>query len=146
MILLLVVVAPIAVTILAVLPIMEARDSAAHALSTAQQTRDWVAGQVRAYPANADDVAGGGVPEVIAFSLSEIEESLIGGGLRDVVSQLSDRDDGGIDLAFDNAPFDLLGAWLDSAQSEWGHDIRSFRIDAVSPGLVNARLELEPSG
>jgi len=138
-----VVVVPLAVIFLAVLPLMQARDAARAQAAEATAMLDWVAVQVRALPAEGTELPMAEVGIGDPIGISGIEESLVRGDLRAQVSQLSNRPGGGIDLALEAAPFDLLGAWLLAMTPDWGYRIAAFRIEAVEPGLVNATFELE---
>jgi len=139
-----VVVVPLAVVFLAVLPMMQARDAARLEAFEAGAMLGWVSEQVRALPAEgtADAVDRAGAEPI---GISGIEESLVRDGLRGQVSQLSNRADDGVDLALDGAPFAVLGDWLQAMVPVWGYSIAAFRIEAASPGLVNATFELEPA-
>jgi len=132
---------PVAVVFLALMPLMEARDRTARAAQEASSTLIWVADQVRRLP-----VGGAGDGPTITgpapIGISGIEDSLVQGSLRDFVSQLANRTDGGIDLALEAAPFDDLTLWLQSVLPVWGYRIAAFRIEAVTNGLVNASFEL----
>ncbi len=136
---------PLAIVFLVVLPLIGARQEAAADLRDAEEMRNWVSEQVREFPANAGELGSEAAGIAAAFSLSEVEESLVGAGVREAVSQLSDREGGGMDLSFDAVAFAPLGAWLDDISPIWGLDITAFRIEAVSPGLVSARFTLEPA-
>lgn len=136
------VVVPVAVVFLAVMPMLGAKDRAVQSVKQAEVSRDWVADQVRSFPANAEEMSGGDGAPAVALSLSEIEESLVSAGLRDAVRQLSDRPEGGIDLGFDAVPFGVMGDWLTGIAPVWGYDVQAFRIEAATPGLVNASFEL----
>jgi len=136
-----VIVLPLAVVFLAVMPLMEARDRAANAAQEARATLNWVSDQVRSLPVDASatgTVASGPDP----IGISGIEESLVSFALRDFAKQLANRADGGVDLALEEAPFEALSGWMQSALPELGYDLRAFRIDAASPGKVNAQFEL----
>ena len=138
-----VVVVPLAVIFLAVLPLMQARDAARAQATEAAAMLDWVATQVRALPAEGAEAATAPDANTGPIGISGIEESLVRGDLRAQVSQLSNRPQGGIDLALEAAPFELLGAWLQAMTPLWGYRIAAFRIEAAEPGLVNATFELE---
>ncbi|KMW59438.1 General secretion pathway protein M [Candidatus Rhodobacter oscarellae] len=135
---------PLAVVFLAVLPMTEARDAARQQAREATALRDWVAGQVRQMPLSAEAAsatnAEANTSEVIG--LAAIEEGLIGAGLRDQITQLADRSDGGVDIALEDALFDELSRWLSDAEPRWGYRLHAFRIEAASPGLVRAQFEL----
>jgi type II secretory pathway component PulM len=137
------VVVPVAVVTLAVLPMLDARDAARAEARAALGLRDWVAEQVRNFPqeAVAEAPIGADNPPI---GLSGLEDSLRRVGLRDQVTQLANRADGGVDLALEAAEFALLGDWLDAMVPLWGYDLAGFRIEAADPGLVNAEFLLEP--
>lgn len=132
---------PLAVFFLGVQPLLDARDTAARQAQEAAALRDWVAAQVRVFPEDAQAQAA---QTSGAIGITGIEDGLVAWGVRDAVSQLANRDNG-VDIAFDAVPFDLLGQWLVSQTPDWGYDIRAFRVEMVSLGLVNARFELEPA-
>lgn len=137
---------PVAVVALVLVPLAEARDRAAARASETAALLDWVSAQVRALPADPGETADTALPPAAPMAISAIEESLLNFALRDQVAQLANRADGGIDLALDDARFDLVAAWLDEMAPGWGYEIASFRIDAASPGLVDATLTLRPAG
>ena len=133
---------PIAIVFLAALPLMEARDKARGAAEEAEALLGWVSDQVRALPADSASVSEAGSTSD-AIGITGIEESLVRYGLRNQVSQLSNRSEGGIDVALEAAPFDALSDWLTGTAPDWGYEIGAFRIEAADPGLVNATFELE---
>ena len=142
--LLAIVIVPVAVIFLAVMPLMETRDRANDQLRESKALLVWVSDQVRLMPAEvAGNAAETGASAVIG--LSGIEESLVTAGLREQVSKLSDRTDGGVDLSLEAAPFEQLSAWLTQMSPTWGYALSAFRIEAATPGLVNANFELRPA-
>lgn len=137
------VVVPLAVIFLAVLPLTQARDGARNQASEAAAMLDWVAGQVRALPAEGVDARLTSEATAGPIGISGIEDSLVRSGLRARITELSDRPEGGIGLALEGASFDVLGAWLQEMTPVWGYRFASFRIEAAEPGLINAVFELE---
>ncbi len=135
------VVLPLALVFFAALPLRETRDEARRAHAEARAMLDWVSGQVRALPAE-----GAATPSPAAaaepIGISALEQSLVQAGLRGLVADLSNRDDGGIDLAFDAVPFADLAGWLAAVDKDWGYAIAGFRIERDAPGLVRASFEL----
>ncbi len=136
------VVIPVAVAFLAVMPLLQTRDGAARAADEARAVLGWVSQQVRIMPAEGaqalEPPGAGGEP----IGLTGIEDSLVRIGLRDFVSQLSNRSGGGVDLTLEAAPFERLGDWLQAMVPLWGYELEAFRIEAASPGLVNASFVL----
>lgn len=134
---------PAALVIAVALPLIEARDAARAERADAVALRDWVADQVRTMPAEGAQIdASADTPQPIG--ISAIEQSLVDAGLRAQVTDLSNRDDGGVDLALDAVPFEALTAWLARVSPGWGYRIAAFRIDRDEPGLVRASFDLEP--
>lgn len=134
---------PLALAFLLVLPMLEAREAADRAAVEAEALRGWVAERVEALPPeglNAASVAD----SPPAIGLSGLEQSLIAAGLRDRVAQLSDREDGGVELRFDPVPFAALAAWLADTTPGWRYRIATFRIARDGPGLSVASFVLEP--
>ncbi len=137
------VVVPAALVFALVLPLVEARDAARAAAQESTAVRAWVADRVRGLPAEG----GAPVVETAAtepIGISAVEQGLVQAGLRGQVVDLSNRDDGGIDLALDAVAFEALIAWLAQASPDWGYRIAAFRIERDAPGLVRASFELEP--
>ncbi|MDJ0630535.1 MAG: type II secretion system protein GspM [Rhodobacter sp.] len=135
-------VVPLAIVMLGILPVLQARDTARTAAFEAHALLGWVSEQVEALPAEGLTAA----PEVAAappIGISGIEQSLLREDLRGVVSGLSARPDGGIDLDFDAVAFERLTNWLYFASPDWGYRIASFRIERAEPGLVTASFVLE---
>ena len=139
------VVVPVAIAFLVVMPLIEARDRAARSLSEAEAMRVWVAEQVKLLPPESVGEATTSLQPAEPIGITGIEESLVRIDLRDFVTQLANRDRGGVDLTLENAPFDRLGDWLLAMAPRWGYEVSAFRIDATDPGLVNASFELEPA-
>ena len=139
------VVVPVALVFLVVMPMVEARDRAARGLDEAQAMRTWVAQQIRALPPESVESGTTSLAPSEPIGITGIEESLVRIDLRDFVTQLANRDSGGIDLTLEAAPFDRLGDWLLAMAPRWGYEVTGFRIDATDPGLVNAAFELEPA-
>lgn len=134
---------PVAVIFLAILPMTQSRDAARVQAKESSAMLEWVTAQVRALPAEQTDMAAEPGIGRAPIGISDIEESLVRGALRDQVSQLSNRPDGGVDLSLEAARFDLLGDWLQEMTPAWGYRIAAFRIEAAGPGMVNATFELE---
>lgn len=138
-------VVPLAVVMLGVMPLLQARDAARTAAIEAEAMLGWVAGQVEQLPAEGLAAAAEETqPEPIG--ISGIEQSLVGQDLRRLVSQLAVRSDGGIDLEFEPVAFDRLTGWLYEVSPGWGYRIASFRIDRDEPGMVTASFVLEAAG
>ena len=137
------VVVPLGVAFLGVIPLLQAREAARLSAFEAKAMLGWVAEQVETLPAEglaSNDVSQ--PPEPIG--ISGIEQTLVRDGLRDRVSQLSNRAGGGVNLDFDAIPFDQLTAWLAGTTPNWGYRIASFRIERTpDAGLVAAAFELE---
>ena len=131
---------PAAIVFFAVLPMIEARNSATARAQESEILLAWVVDQVRITPISED--GAGQEADSSAIGIAGIEDSLVAGGLRDRVAQLANRPDGGVDLALDDAPFTALTDWLQSMETTSGYQITAFRLDATSPGLVNAVFEL----
>lgn len=136
-----VVVIPLAVVFLAIMPLMQARDAAETAAFEARGLRNWVADQVRVLPAQGDATESQPLASTDPIGISGIEGSLVRVDLRPHVSALANRENG-VDVALEEAPFDNLGNWLMAMTPVWGYSIAAFRIEATSPGLVNASFEL----
>ncbi|MEL7116087.1 MAG: type II secretion system protein GspM, partial [Pseudomonadota bacterium] len=135
------IVLPFAVIFFAVLPLMEASERADAAARDNEATLTWVTEQVTKMPENAG-ADGGAEADSLTIGIAGIEDRLVSAGLRDQVVQLANRADGGVDLALEDTPFETLTAWLRSVEGDWGYQIAAFRLDAASPGLVNAVFEL----
>lgn len=138
-----VIVIPLAVVFLAVMPLLEARNSARAEADRAHALLEWVSEQVRAMPADGAEAAAPLGTGAEPIGISGIEESLVRVDLRPHVSQLSNRAEGGVDLTLEGAPFGLLGDWLLAMVPVWGYELAAFRLETVSPGIVNASFELE---
>jgi type II secretory pathway component PulM len=145
LLLLSVIVIPLAVVFLALQPMMQARDDARIAALEARALLTWVSGQVEALPAENGQAERDVVRSIDPIGISGIEESLVTLGLRSNVSQLANRAAGGVDLTLDEASFELVTAWLDTIAPIWGYRLAAFRVEALSPGLVNAAFELVPA-
>ena len=137
------IVVPVAAVFLGIMPLMEARDKAQNKTRENQILLDWVSDQVRQMPVGAGTEEKAQDLGSNAIGLSGVEQSLVDAGLRDQVSQLSDKGDGGIDLVLENAPFELVGQWVDNVAPIWGYEIAAFQFDLVEPGLIRASFELE---
>ena len=135
---------PLAVYFLAITPLFQARDAARAGAFEARTMLHWVSGQVAELPAGglAAPVSAAPAPEPIG--ISGIEQSLVRAALRDRVSTLANRSGGGVELAFDEVPFDELTSWLQATAPDWGYRIAEFRIERTDrPGVVAAVFELE---
>lgn len=137
---------PLAVVFLAILPQVQARDAARSAAAEAEAMLVWVSGQVRALP--AEGTAPVAEPSrVDPIGISAIEQTLVQADLRGQVTDLSNRDDGGVNLAFEAVPFEALSDWLAATTPDWGYRIATFRIERTADaGLVRAAFELESGG
>ena len=140
--LLAIVMVPVAVVFLAILPLMEARENALNDAAETRSLLNWVSAQVTEMPEDAGAGNNDDNSAASTIGLSGVEDSLVQYDLRDLVSQLANRNDGGIDLALEQAPFEMLSLWLKDMAPVWGYRMAAFRIEAVSPGKVNARFEL----
>lgn len=139
------VVVPVALVALVAMPLIDARDRTARDLGEAHAVRAWVAQQITLLPPENVQSGATGVQASEPMGITGIEESLVRIELRDFVTQLANREDGGVDLTLEGAPFDRLGDWLLAMSPRWGYNLDAFRIDATDPGLVNATFELEPA-
>lgn len=125
-------------------PLLARRAAAFAALEEARALDTWVAAREAEALALA---ALGDVGPRAAIGLSALEQSLIAAGLRNLVTDLSNRGAGGIELSFDAVEFEALVAWLSESDPGWGYDIADVRITrGEEPGIVSADLRLEPQG
>lgn len=133
---------PVAVVFLGLMPLLDARNAAQNAASEAEALLDWVVDQVRGLP--ADGAATISQSETQApIGISAIEQSLVQAGLRDQVTDLTNRDEGGVDLALEGVEFEVLTGWLAGVSPDWGYQIAEFRIErGAESGLVRATFEL----
>lgn len=132
---------PLAVAFLGVLPALEARSAARTAAAEAAALRDWVAAQVTDLPPEglaAPAKAAAPAP----IGLSGLEQSLLQAGLRDSVTQLANRPDGGVDLEFAAVDFARLMGWLHDTAPGWGYRVAAFRFERDAPGLATAAFTL----
>ncbi|SFE40997.1 type II secretion system protein GspM [Roseivivax sediminis] len=135
---------PAAVAFGVLLPLVEERRAAEAALAEARAVNVWVTERAAEMAALAPAERAGPRDPV---GLAGLERSLIGAGLRDVVAELSNASGGGVTLAFDDAPFTDLAAWLDTSDPYWGYDIEELLLErSDAPGLVRADLRLVPQG
>jgi general secretion pathway protein M len=122
-------------------PLTQARAQAARDLARAHALQGWVQEQV-AIQSLFSPVQDTG-PRA-AIGTSQLEQELISAGLRDQVSTLANRADGGIELSFEAVEFGGLMQWLVSSDPDWGYDISSFRIErGTEPGIIAATFRLE---
>lgn len=123
-------------------PLAARRAEARAALAETRALADWVAARRAEIAALAVPGEAGPRPPI---GLSALEQSLIEAGLRAAVSDLANRDGGGIELRFETVNFRALMAWLGRADPGWGYDIAALRLSARdAPGLVAAELRLVP--
>lgn len=122
-------------------PLTEARAQAARDLARAHALQGWVQEQVviQSLFSQVEDT-GPRAP----IGTSQMEQELIAAGLRDQVSSLANRTDGGIELSFDAVKFGDLMQWLAMSDPDWGYDIASFRIErGAEDGIIAATIRLE---
>lgn len=125
-------------------PLAARRSQAAAALQEARALHDWVAARTAEM---ADLDQGGRTGPRAPVGLSALEQSLMSAGLRDVVTGLANRADGGIDLRFDAVEFGALMRWLSGQDPGWGYDIAALRVArGGEAGVVAAELRLSPQG
>ena len=147
--LLVAVVLPLGLMFGILMPLADQRQAAARDLAEARALSAWVAArraemQALAPPADAGGAALGPRAPV---GLSALEKSLISAFLRDPVTSLANRADGGIELRFDAVAFQEFMAWLSSQDPEWGYDITTLRIaKSDQPGIVSVDMRLKPQG
>jgi len=133
---------PIGIVLGVLLPLQDARETALSERTQAVALNLWV--QDRAGEANALEQSPqrGARP---AVGTSEIEQDLIGAGLRAAVRALSSDSDGVVALRFENVRFTRLADWLSGLDPAWGYDISEFRLEATeTSGNVAAALTLMP--
>ncbi|WP_420568732.1 type II secretion system protein GspM [Thalassovita sp.] len=136
------VVLPLAIIFGLLLPMAEGRKAAERAHVQAQALHLWV--QDRAAEAGSlTPVAT--QPDGPALSLAGIEQSLIDAKLRDQVTALSARSNGGVELVFDQVDFVRFATWLSSSHPGWGYALDSYRTERTdTPSKVAASLILSP--
>ncbi|MCE8009871.1 type II secretion system protein GspM [Aestuariivita sp.] len=133
---------PLALWFAVLEPLREARTVAAQDLEEARALTLWLSDRAADHAALTR--AGDSGPRAPIGS-SGLEQSLISAGLRDQVSALTNRAQGGIELRFDDVPFVALADWLSRSDPGWGYDIASLRIERTDePGRVAADLVLAP--
>ena len=138
------VIVPLAVLFLVAMPLLGARAEARADVAEAEAMRDWVAARVTDLPPSG--LSGPGLPDTAPpMGLSALEQSLVAAGLRDSVTELANRDGGGIELGFGPVPFTDLIAWLANVAPGWGYDVAAFRLERDTPGLARAAFSLEPT-
>lgn len=135
---------PLALCFGVLLPLAEARNNAQAELDEARALTLWV--QERA----ADQTLllrtdNGGPRDKIG--LSGVEQSLISAGLRDQLSEVSNRAGDAIELRFDAVAFEDLAGWLLASDPVWGYDIVGLQLErSETPGIVFSSLTLVPQG
>lgn len=146
---LLVVIMPLGIVFGVLLPLSDQRKAAMTELQEVRALSAWVAARQAEVQALAppDDPAGIALGPRPAIGLSALEKSLVSAFLRDPVTSLANRSDGGIELRFDAVPFQDFMAWLSSQDPDWGYDIVGLRIGkSDDPGIVSVDMRLKPQG
>jgi len=140
--LLVLIVLPAGIVLGVLLPLQDARETALSGRTQAVALNLWVQDRVGEAQALEQSPRRGSRQ---AVGTSEIEQDLIGAGLRGAVRELSSDSDGVVALRFDNVRFTRLADWLSGLDPAWGYDISVFRIEAAqTSGNVAATLTLVP--
>jgi type II secretory pathway component PulM len=135
---------PLGIVFAVVLPLVQQRDAARVQAFEARAMLNWVSGQVETLPPDAMATSAAPIAAADPIGISGIEQSLVREGLRQQVTQLANRNSGGVELEFDAAPFEGLTGWLQRTVPDWGYRIIEFRIErGEEPGLVSASFALE---
>lgn len=136
------VILPVGIVLGVLLPLQEARKTALSERTQAVALNLWV--QDRVGEAKIlEQSPQRGVRQ--AVGTSEIEQDLIGAGLRGAVRELSSDSEGVVALRFENVRFTRLADWLSGIDPSWGFDISVFRLEATeTSGNVAATLTLVP--
>lgn len=133
---------PVGIVLGVLLPLQDARETALSERTQAVALNLWVQDRVGEAKALERSPQRGSNQ---AVGTSEIEQDLIGAGLRDAVRELSSDSDGVVALRFDNVRFTRLAGWLSGLDPAWGYDISVFRLEATeTSGNVAATLTLVP--
>jgi len=135
---------PLAVIFGVLLPMQAQLETARREEVEAAVLHLWVAERAAAAGASAPAAPRAARPPI---GSSGLEQGLISAGLRGDVTDLGVRDDGVIELRFEQVDFTVLANWISAARPEWGYDISSFRFEARDvSGAVSATLSLAPQG
>ena len=126
-------------------PLVAQRSTAARSLATAEDLSRWIGTQARRYPAPAGPVDTPSAPRP-APGMAGLEQSLVAAGLRDQVTNLSNRRENAVELRFDSVGFAAVMRWLSDVETTAGYQPASFTLEALeTPGLIAATLVLEPA-
>lgn len=140
--LLVLIILPVGLVLGILMPLQDARETALSERTQAVALNLWV--QERVGEAQILKQSPRTGPRIVVGT-SEIEQDLIGAGLRDAISELSSDSDGVVALRFDNVRFTQLAGWLSGLNPNWGYDISMFRFEATeTPANVAATLTLVP--
>ena len=104
---------PLAIGYCAILPLQDRLRSAERNAIEHSATLNWVAERVEEFPLNSGTNRSA-ASEPRSIGVSGIEQSLVNFALRETVTNLANRSDDGLDLAFGNVEFALLTDWLDA--------------------------------
>jgi len=139
------VVFPLALGFLWVAPQIEKQRTAQRQAAAAIDMRNWVQQQVAEVAAIKKEMPQSTTDQKPTIGISGIEETLRGADLRADVTRLSNREGGGVELAFDRVEFSVMARWLDQNAQNWGYDIRNFRFEQTDrDGIIAAEFLLEP--
>lgn len=121
-------------------PMSRARDAARADLAEALELRHWLRERTQEAGRLAQAGQGGRTPPI---GIVGLEQSLIGAGLRDRLTELTRRGGDAIEMRFDAVPFVALGDWITGASLDWGYEITALRIRrGTEAGLVAAQFTL----
>lgn len=138
------IVAPLAAIFLVLVPMVEGQRAAERELDSKRAQLRWVEAQARLHPP-VMDISGPSRSD--GGGLSALEQSLVAADLRRLVSALTNRRDGAVELRFDRIAFGALMPWLAQVARDIGYSPAAFTVEATSsPGIVAATLILEASG
>lgn len=138
------VVLPLALWLGVLVPLSDARNNARTELQEARALTLWV--QERAADQTLLLRTDAGAPRD-KIGLSGVEQSLISAGLRDQLSEVSNRAGDAIELRFDAVEFEDLSLWLLASDPAWGYDIVALQVErSDTPGIVFSSLTLVPQG
>jgi general secretion pathway protein M len=123
-------------------PLGDRRAAAEAALTEARALQVWV--DARAIEAQMLRAASGPGP-VTPIGLAGVQRSLEQAGLIEQVATLSARRGDGIEMRFEQVPFDRLIGWVTQVEPIWGYRFAAFRIEqGAEPGLVVAQFDVLP--
>lgn len=139
------IVLPVATIFLVVLPLNAAVKTQNTALADAQKEQQWVQSQTM----QAKRLGLGQVQSSRQvqdpLGLSGLEESLRNARLRQSVGRMANREQGAVEISFEQVEFSQLANWVNANQDNWGYDIQTFRIDKhTRTGFVDAEFYMEP--